>query len=526
MAEHLFGFETEYAFRLADRSGSPLPRDLAISRIQELARSKVACVPGYQGSGGFLANGARLYLDCGVHLEFCTPECANPWDVCRYLDAAQALLTSAVDAYRAENPAVGEAAFQRCNVDYVNTAATWGTHESYLHTSDPAFMPRQLLPFLASRVIWAGAGGFDPFQQLSFTLCPRIAHFSRDISAHSTRDRGVFHTKDEPLCSRFHRLHVICGDSVCSQTVNWLKAGVTSIVVAMVDAGLRPGDGMALTSPINALRAYAAAPLERSITSTTDGRAVRAIDVQRHYQRMAAQHADAPWMSPWAGRVIVKWGQILDALEQGIDAVATTLDWAIKLRLYQQWVAQRRMEWDRLLLWGPVITRLRSAMFAIQPLPAIELSAALVLSPGAPLATAARAEDAYLAQHGLEWSSLPSVLATRAQLLEMDTRFGELGPRGIFNSLDQAGVLTHRIEGVDNIEHAMHNPPAIGRASVRGGAIRRLAGQGQRFMADWGSVLDCRTNMMLDLSDPWATTERWRRPEEVAPADEPEICTV
>ena len=42
--------------------------------------------------------------------------------------------------------------------------------------------------------------------------------------------------------------------------------------------------------------------------------------------------------------------------------------------------------------------------------------------------------------------------------------------------LDEAGVLDHRVSGIDNIEHAMRNPPSKGRARIRGAVVRRLAG--------------------------------------------------
>ena len=60
-------------------------------------------------------------------------------------------------------------------------------------------------------------------------------------------------------------------------------------------------------------------------------------------------------------------------------------------------------------------------------------------------------------------------LSCRTRLFEIDTRFGQLGLKGIFETLDAAGVLNHRVNGVDNIEHAMIEPPASGRANVSRG---------------------------------------------------------
>jgi hypothetical protein len=97
----------------------------------------------------------------------------------------------------------------------------------------------------------------------------------------------------------------------------------------------------------------------------------------------------------------------------------------------------------------------------------------------------------------------------RLELFEIDTRFGELGPNGIFNTLDRAGVLRHHFTGIDNIPHAVISPPAIGRAKVRGDAIERLHANPNRFACDWSVIVDGESKVALDLRDPWACNEQW-----------------
>jgi hypothetical protein len=92
----------------------------------------------------------------------------------------------------------------------------------------------------------------------------------------------------------------------------------------------------------------------------------------------------------------------------------------------------------------------------------------------------------------------------------MDTRFGLLAEDGIFAALDRAGTLTHHVPGVDNIEHAMAHPPAIGRARLRGQCVQRFADQAQRFVCGWRGVRDREKNLILDLSNPFATEENWQ----------------
>ena len=87
-------------------------------------------------------------------------------------------------------------------------------------------------------------------------------------------------------------------------------------------------------------------------------------------------------------------------------------------------------------------------------------------------------------------------------------RFGQPGPKGIFQSLDQAGVLDHRVVEPDSIEQAITQPPSTGRARIRGQVIQRLAGSGNA-RADWQSIFNYNDGQVLDLSDPFASQESW-----------------
>ena len=91
-------------------------------------------------------------------------------------------------------------------------------------------------------------------------------------------------------------------------------------------------------------------------------------------------------------------------------------------------------------------------------------------------------------------------------------RFGVLGPEGIFNTLDRAGVMNHRVEGVGDIEAAMSEPPANGRAHVRGEAIRRLSGTPD-VKCDWQRIVQFKECQVLDLTDPFVNVEVWRQME-------------
>ncbi len=487
MAERLFGMEIEYG--CAPRSRDPArpirSRDWS-DRLMTVARERLPHLPATDGGGIYLANGARFYVDCS-HPEMTTPECANPWDVVRYMQAGERMLTSIAEEIQRREPALAEFLLFKTNVDHSGNGTTWGCHTSFMHRGDPKEFPDQIIPHLVSRIVYSGAGGVELADgRLRFTLSPRVSFLQCEVSNESTRGRGIFHTKDETLAAEgYHRLHIICGESLCSEIALWLNMGATALIVAMIEAGLRPGDAVRLSKPLETMRRFTVDPTCRALAQTASRRKLSAIQIQRHYLQMAEAHRGAPFMPPWADRVCVQWRTMLDRLETGAPgSVATALDWAMKLGLFLDHTERRGLSLEH---WQhtdpPALGKPNDDEF-----PWFEEA------PVSPAST----------------SAAPAVLKVHQELCEIDTRFGQLGANGLFAALDRAGVLGHHFAGVDNIEHAVANPPAIGRARLRGQCVQRFKGQIQRYCCNWSNVLDREKNLLLDLSEPFISEEEWQ----------------
>ncbi|MEJ2721690.1 MAG: proteasome accessory factor PafA2 family protein [bacterium] len=294
MKEMLLGIETEYAL-----SGPEGPREqLAIRLVDHVSRT-VPSLPGLHGYDRFLANGSRFYIDCGAHPELSTPECSSPSEALRYIRAGEEILTRVINDISPPGTSDDDCIqLFRCNVDYSGAKTTWGSHESYLHEANPVEFPDQIIPHLVSRVIYTGAGGLNPFSAgIEFTLSPRAWHLHKVASGSSTDRRGIFHYKNEPLAKRgFNRLHLLCGETLCSDIATWLRVGTTAIVVAMIDAGLSPGRAVQLRAPLEALRAFVSDPDCRITAETGDGRRLTALNIQRHYLSLAEANLDSSWM--------------------------------------------------------------------------------------------------------------------------------------------------------------------------------------------------------------------------------------
>jgi hypothetical protein len=233
-----------------------------------------------------------------------------------------------------------------------------------------------------------------------------------------------------------------------------------------------------------------------------------AVAIQRHYLEMAESHLGGPFMPAWAPIICGHWRRVLDLLEAGPYAVSKVLDWAIKLSLYSNHASRCGLNWDRLPFWADVLDRMRDALDLSPGDDSFHLN--WVLGPRTPVPDVVSNFEGLLRAKGLQWDELRQVLALRPDFLTLDTRFGQLGPQGVFTMLDEAGILTHRVSGVDNIEHARINPPSTGRARLRGLVVKRVAGDRDGdWKCDWRRISSRRYGRICDLSDPFAEAEMW-----------------
>jgi hypothetical protein len=502
----LLGVETEYALG-GER------RKEALMRLIKQVKDTVPSLQGVARRDRFLSNGARFYVDCGGHPEWSTPECLSPTDVVRHSLAGDAVLSDAIRRVReamASGPRIG---LYKCNVDYSGAKTTWGSHESYLHEVSPPVIQEQIISHLVSRVVYTGAGGFNPLSAgIEFALSPRAWHLQHVVSGNSTSDRGIYHTKNESLAKKgYHRLHLLCGESLCSHIAAWLRVGTTALIVRMIEAGLEPGTSMQLKSPLDALQAFVQDPTCQVTAPRKDGHRVSAVEVQRHYLRIAEDNLACEIMPPWAPDVCTAWRSMLDRIENQPESLVSTLDWAIKLAIYRDRIEDRGIRWSSLPDWTHVLDTIRAALRTAphEGRATVELVLGQLPAPS-PIPDTIKELTPYVESHALSWDMMRSVVDLRREMFELDFRFAELGGNGLFDKLDPTGVLDHRAPGVKDIEEAVQRPPAGGRARLRGARVKTYAGRPE-FWCNWDGIYDIKGNRTLDLSDPFATRANWKK---------------
>ncbi|WJZ07737.1 Pup deamidase/depupylase [Corynebacterium glaucum] len=293
-------------------------------------------------------NGARFYVDHG-HPEYSAPETSNALDAMIY-DAAgdyylnqaaadiQQLWNEQVSVLRNHEPCP-PVKFYKNNVD--GKGQSYGSHENYLYSRETDFgrLTQALIPFFVTRQVIIGAGRVGIGQKSEregFQISQRADFFEQEISLETTLNRGIMNTRDEPHvdADRFRRLHVIVGDANMSQFSNFLKLGMTSLVIDAIEAGVDFSD-LTLADPVREIKAVSHDPSCTHKLSLIDGTLATAIQILRVYRERCAEIAGERAVDK---QVLELWGEILDDLERDPLSTADRLDWSAKWALVKGYV--------------------------------------------------------------------------------------------------------------------------------------------------------------------------------------------
>jgi proteasome accessory factor A len=463
----------------------------------------------------FLPNGGLLYVDVGCHPEVATPECTTPWEAVSQLRAGERTVHR-LALLAAREVEADSVLVSRANVDY-RFGTTWGCHESYLGTQPPAHYKNWLIPHLVTRIVYTGSGGLDALSPgIRLSLSPRVSHIDHAVSPESTNQRGIFHTRDEPLSSGYRRIHVLAGDNTCSHRSTWLKIGTTALVVALAEAPAADADLLHLRDPVRAMKGFARDLAYRATVQYGDGRVARmsATEIQRELlARVEALALQSP-LPAWAPEVCTAWRAALDLIDSPLVHGSHAFDWPLKFSLFRREIERRGLSEPQVSAWSNAVERLyRNVPVQADGDAPIELDHAHIervrtqgLLGDAELAFASR----LLELRGLSWAGLDAFNDLRRHLCAIDVRFGALG-EGLFDALDRQGMIPdHRMVTEAEIAAAMDEPPCGSRAFARGRWVRRLAGRrGQRYVCNWQGIGGARLH--LDLGDPFARDGTWQR---------------
>src|SRR5438132_1555460 len=159
-------------------------------------------------AGEFITNGSRVYYDVG-HFEVSTAETTNFHDVVIWEKAGEKIL----DWLRRimEEKYTGDTKIHAFKNNTSPDGTSYGSHENYCVSRDVAFPARfirELVPHLATRFVYTGAGDIV---RGKYVLSPMAFLTSQVISGETMHDTGLVNTRDEPHADGrlWRRLHAI-----------------------------------------------------------------------------------------------------------------------------------------------------------------------------------------------------------------------------------------------------------------------------------------------------------------------------
>lgn len=363
MERRIYGIETEFGVTCTSQGRRRLTPD-------EVARYMFRSVVRWgRSSNVFLGNGARLYLDVGSHPEYATAECDDLLDLVAHDRAGELVVQQLVDDAQtrlAEDEVDGEIYVFKNNVD--SAGNSYGCHENFLvaRTDDFGAITEGLLPFLISRQLVAGTGKvMTTSQGPVFSVSQRADHIWEGVSSATTRSRPIINTRDEPHADaeRYRRMHVIVGDSTMTETTTLLKVGSASLVLRMLESGVRM-DHLRLDNPIRAIRDISLDITGRATVRLADGRQMSGLELQQAYLDGVLELVEREGIDDAVTTQVVElWQRTLTAIETDrLDLVATEVDWVVKHRLLDAYAASRGVGME-----DPRIAQLDLAYHDIDP---------------------------------------------------------------------------------------------------------------------------------------------------------------
>ena len=372
-----------------------------------------------------LTNGARLYVD-HAHPEYSSPEVTNPRDAVLWDRAGQQIMEQAAASASSQGPF--QIQLYKNNTD--NKGASYGCHENYLMRRGTPFsdIVRDLTPFFVTRQIFCGAGRVGIGQDgraHGFQLSQRADFFEVEVGLETTLKRPIINTRDEPHADpeRYRRLHVIVGDANLSEVSTYLKLGTTSLVLALIEEG-GIGDDLVLADPVREIHAVSHDPTLTHRLTLRDGRQLTALEMQRRYLDRA--------------EALARRQAVAEVDPQTADVLAR---------------------------WGAVLDDLEAD--PRRTADRVDWAAKLALL------------DGYRRRDGLDWDS--------ARLQLIDLQYSDIRPdKGLALRLEASGRL-ERLTTVDEVTHAMQQPPVDTRAYFRGECLRRYGDA--VAAASWDSVI-------------------------------------
>ena len=382
--KRVFGVETEFGCLVDDESAGGYEAVVEAVKDHVVHEQRLGAIDRHPRdeafepafSGGFLINGARLYVDAvGSHEEYATAECQNVFDLIANDRAGQRIIVRALRELGLND----SCSFYNNSVDHYG-GHTFGCHENYLVRSDDRFLNESvhyLYPFLVTRQIYAGVGrvgghvidfagarpnyrdvsrnpvdyiwvsniyAVRPDDTVNFQLSQRADHIIKAIASRVRFNRALINPKWEAFYGQGNttRLHLLFGEANQMEFAYALKIGTTCLVLDLIEEHLID-PRFRMFDPLNSLREVSRDSTYKWVVELEDGATMKAIDLHREYIRLAERYRGRDKQTDW---VLDNWASTLDQLEKDPMALSNKLDWVAKKKAVEQYIGETGVDWS------------------------------------------------------------------------------------------------------------------------------------------------------------------------------------
>src|SRR5659263_76720 len=212
-------------------------------------------------------------------------------------------------------------------------------------------LAHHLAPFFVTRPVVCGAGRVglgQRSQEPGFQVSQRADYVENDIGLETTFNRPIINTRDEPHADpdRWRRLHVIGGDANRFDVPAYLKFATTSLVLWLAEHDHLPLEleALSLSAPVVDSWGVSHEPFGHELS--TQGRSVRALDVQRTYLDVVARFVDRAGADAETTFALDLWDAVLDGLATDPESVAHQVEWVAKKQLLDGLRRRGNLSWD------------------------------------------------------------------------------------------------------------------------------------------------------------------------------------
>lgn len=497
----ILGTESEYSVT-GFRDGRQLPNVEVCDLLLNLLRRLCLNLNQLRGNGFYTAQGFRFYAEINAHLEACTPEVDDPRKAAIYDQVGERLLLRAVALALSRHGVVAHVF--RHNAGAVFPAAvSFGHHESYRCYAPPDEVAQALLPHLATRSFYAGAGCLREHPTHLFCLSQRALHIQCAVS-HQTEGarplccQRVRRDMDEYLGPpHWYRSHQISADAHRLPFAEFLTLACTALLYDMLNHGFPLPLAPRLITPVSAFQLAVMDPTGRVRLPLSNGETTSPLEIQSAYCAAAEDYlhtADAP---QWAAAAVQHWRTTLDQLAADPRGLADRLDAYHKYYFIERQFERQGYTWEQARQAWNLLSELRrriredillafltddASTLDRETRPARELAAKLVRDHGR-----------------VTLDQLTFLVRLQAQLL----RFHRLGDW--CDDLLRDGLLDPVILTEEDVAEGLAAPPQGTRACARGRHIERLQAERREWRASWDRLSHHTGRRWVDLSDPLDT---------------------